>query len=222
MSESKANEASSRSKAYRFLALIYLKPPTKELITKFLREHPFSIESGEMKALSKYLSQNKLMSPEIFEERLAAEHTRLFGGVSREYGTPPPYESVWRGEGRVMGTATMNVLKSYGEAGVELADYTTEPPDHIGLELGYLSYLCSKEADALRNNDVRGTAKYMHSAQEFLRGHIEKWVPEFCRQIAEKDRTGFYRAIALLTKELVLADAEAIGEQSTTWDQQSP
>ena len=125
MSESKADEASSRAKAYRFLASIYLKPPTKELITEFLREHPFSIESEEMKTLSEYLSQNKLTSPEILEERLAAEHLRLFGGVTHGYGPPPPYESVWRGEGRVMGATTDG-----GFEGVRQCRFGTSHPDH--------------------------------------------------------------------------------------------
>ena len=168
LNESKADEASSRAKAYRFLASIYLKPPKKELITKFLHEHPFSINSEEVKNLSEYLSQNKLTSPEMLEESLATEHLRLFGGVTRGYGPPPPYESVWKGEGRVMGTATADVLKAYAQAGVEPANHTTEPPDHIGIELGYLSHLCSKEADARRSNDVSGTRKYLHMEHEFL------------------------------------------------------
>ena len=211
--ESEADEASSRAKAYSFLASIYLKPPTKETITKFLREGIFALDSKEMHALSEYQSQNKLTSPEVLEEKLAAEHLKLFGGIARGYGPPPPYESVWRGEGRVMGTATAAVLKAYAQAGLQLAETSTDPPDHIGYELGYLSHLCNKEAEARIENDSSGTRTYLHLEHEFLRGHLAKWVPEFCRQIVEKDATGFYRAIALLTKEFVLADGEAVKKQ---------
>jgi TorA maturation chaperone TorD len=214
--------ASLRAKSYSFLASIYLKAATNELISAFLRERPLSTESQGMKNLSEFLSENRLKSVEQLEEVLATEHLRLFGGVTQGYGPPPPYESVWRGEGRVMGATTADVLRAYANAGLEPATQTTEPPDHVGYELGYLSHLCGKEADSRRSGDTVGTAKYLQMEHEFLRDHLEKWVPDFCQKIAENDRTGFYKAIALLTKEFLLTDAEAIGEQSTTWNQQSP
>ena len=219
--ESMLDSASSRAKSYCFLASIYLKAPTKELISEFLRERPLSTESQGMKKLNEFLSQNRLKSAERLEEVLATEHLRLFGGVTHGYGPPPPYESVWRGEGRVMGATTVEVLRAYANAGVEPATQTTEPPDHIGLELGYLSRLCGKEADARRSGDVDGTAKYLQMEHEFLRDHIEKWVPDFCQKIAENDRTGFYRAIAVLTSEFLLADAGTIEESLQKCDRQS-
>ena len=77
----------------------------------------------------------------------------------------------------------MNVVKMYGEAGVELAAGIKEPPDHIGIELGYLSYLCSREADAWRRQDVDSALKFLNMEEQFLRDHIETWVPNFCQKI---------------------------------------
>jgi TorA maturation chaperone TorD len=205
--------ASSRAKAYSFLASVYLQVPRKELITEFLNHPPFSIDSQGMKTLNEFLSHNKLTPPELLHERLGREHLRLFGGLAHRHSPPPPYESVWTGEGKVMGKATVNVLKIYGEARVELTTRTTEPPDHIGIELAYLSYLCTKEADARRSTDANATAKYLHMQYDFLRHHVERWVPNFCQHIAKDDRTGFYRGIATVTKEFVLADSEAIQEE---------
>ena len=206
------NPASLRAGAYSFLASIYLGAPAKKLITELLRKRPFSIESQGMKILNEFLSQNKLTSPELLE-KLVTEHVRLFGGVSPGFGPLPPYESIWRGEGRVMSSVTTKVLQAYDEADVEPTTRLAEPPDHVGLELGFLSYLCNRENDARRNNDPKCAAKCMHMEYEFLRDHILEWVPIFCDQIAENDRTGFYRAIAILTKEFILADGEEILEQ---------
>jgi len=211
--DSMSNLASSRAKAYSFLASTYLQVPTKELITEFLNHPPFSIESQGMKTLNEFLSHNKLTPPELLHERLAREHLRLFGGLAYGHSPPPPYESVWEGEGKLMGKAAVNVLKIYGEAGVELTAPTTEPPDHVGIELAYLSYLCSKEADARRSTDANATAKHLRMQYDFLRHHVERWVPNFCQRIAKDDRIRFYRGIATLTKEFVLADIETILEE---------
>jgi TorA maturation chaperone TorD len=211
--DSMSNLASSRAKAYSFLASMYLQVPTKEVITEFLNRPPFAIESEGMKMLNEFLSRNKLTPPELLHERLAREHLRLFGGLALGHSPPPPYESVWRGEDKLMGKVTASVLKMYGEAGVQLTAGTTEPPDHIGIELSYLSYLCSREANARRSSSAVDRANYPRMQYVFLRHHVGKWVPGFCQHIAKADRTGFYRGIATLTMEFVLADSDTILEE---------
>jgi TorA maturation chaperone TorD len=220
-SDPSVGAASSRAKAYRFLASIYLKAPTRQLIAEFLRKPSFSAESQGLKELGEFLSQNMSKSPELLEQDLAIEHLRLFGGMARGDGPLPPYESVWRGEGRVMGTATEKVLKAHAEAGVELTGRISEPPDHVGLELVFLSYLCEKENEARARNDAGDTVKCLHFEHQFLLEHLARWVPNFCQQIAENDRSGFYRAIAKLTEEFMLVDREAIEEQLRKYDRQS-
>jgi TorA maturation chaperone TorD len=204
---------SSRAKAYSFLASMYLRVPTKEVITEFLNRPPFTIESQGMKMLNEFLSRNKFAPTELLHERLAREHLRLFGGLTYGRSPPPPYESVWRGEGKLMGKVTASVLRTYNEAGMELASGTTEPPDHIGIELSYLSYLCSRQADAHRSRDSTDTARYSRMQYDFLRQHVLRWVPSFCQQIAQADTTGFYRGIAILTKEFLLADSYDVPEE---------
>jgi TorA maturation chaperone TorD len=184
-----------------------------ELVREFLNHASFSIESEGTKILDEFLSHNKHTSPDLLYERLASEHARLFGGLAYGHSPPPPYESVWSGEGRVMGQTTVAVLKVYAEAGMEVTPHITVPPDHIGIELSYLSHLCSKEAEARRGNDADATAKYLRMQHDFLHYHVQRWVPNFCRQIAKNDRTGLYRGIAILTTELVLADQRAIPEE---------
>jgi TorA maturation chaperone TorD len=163
--------------------------------------------------LNEFLTRNKLFLPELLRERLAQEHLRLFGGLTYGRSPPPPYESVWRGEGKLMGKVTSSVLRTYNEAGMELASGTTEPPDHVGVELSYLSYLCSKEADAHRSCDSTEMARYSRMQYDFLRQHVVRWVPSFCQHIARADTTGFYQGIAILTREFLLADSYGIPEE---------
>jgi TorA maturation chaperone TorD len=211
--DSQPDFALSRAKAYSFLASVYLRPPTKEVIAGFMRRPPFPMESQGLKMLKEFLSRNRLTPPELLHERLAREHLRLFGGLAYGRTPPPPYESVWRGEGRLMGKVTESVLKTYGEVGVDLTAETTEPADHIGIELSYLSHLCSREAVVRGNCDTNAAASYSRLQYSFLRHHIERWVPDFCEHIAKVDGTGFYQGIATLTKEFVLADSVTILEE---------
>jgi TorA maturation chaperone TorD len=205
--------ASLRAKAYSFLASIFLEVPTKELIVESLKHPPLSMDSQGIKTLNEFLSQNELTPPERLHERLAREHLRLFGGLAHGHSPPPPYESVWRGEGKLMGKTTVAVLKAYGEAGVELTSGVKEPPDHVALELGYLSYLCGKEAEARMSNDAYGAARNLRLQYDFLHHHVQRWVPNLCEHITKTDKTGFYRGIAILTREFILEDSAAILEK---------
>jgi len=220
--ESLAKTASSRAKAYRILASIYLKPPTRQILAELLRELPLPVEFQGMKDLTEFLSQNTLMPPELLEENLAKEHLRLFGGVTPGYGPPPPYESVWSGEGKLMGKTTADVLRQYAEAGMEPGDHLANPPDHIGLELAYLSILCSKQAEAQSSNDVNLAEKYLNLETKFVRDHMERWVPSFVEEIASNDKTGFYQVIAILTKELLLADTQTSGKKPSEGEHNQP
>lgn len=217
--ETMSSLALLRAKAYGFLSWTYLQVPEMELVTKALSELSFHTESKGMKALHEFFSQNKHRSPEELHEDLMVEYARLFRGLRHGHGPLPPYESVWRGEGRVMGASTTDVVEMYGEANVELAANIREPPDHIGIELGYLSHLCDAEADAWKTGDVKGAVKCLRMEQQFLRDHIDRWVLNFCQQIAESDRTGFYRGIAIVTKEFLAADSEEVREELRKSDQ---
>jgi TorA maturation chaperone TorD len=211
--DSASDLASSRAKAYNFLASAYLQVLTKELIAEFLNHPPFSVKSEGMSKIEKFFTENRVKSPELLHDELNREYLRLFGGLPRDSGVPPPYESVWRGEGRLMGKTAMDVLKTYGDVGRGMTSRVSEPPDHIGIELTYVSYLCSKEAGARKSGDADAEIRYLRMQYDFLRQHILKWVPDFCEKIAKSDRTGFYGGIVTLTKEFVLADSEIILEE---------
>jgi TorA maturation chaperone TorD len=42
----------------------------------------------------------------------------------------------------------------------------------------------------------------------FIEEHLIKWVPVFCDAVWEHAKTGFYKQIAILLKELVSSDYE--------------
>ncbi len=211
--------ATLRASLYSHLGSVYLSVPDLRSLEKSMNQFLASTQSEGTRILLEFFRRCKEESLEEVQKDVSVEHSRLFSGIGQGYGPPPPYESVWMGEGRVMGGATVNVVKMYGEAGVELTAGVKEPPDHIGIELGYLSYLCNREAEAWKSTDTKGAAKCLGMEQEFLHKHIERWVPKFCEQIAANDRTGFYRGIAIMTKEFVLSEIDLIREELVALNQ---
>jgi TorA maturation chaperone TorD len=215
--ETRSNTAASRAAIYSLLGSLYLSTPDLMSFEKSLEELQVSTGSKGIRMLTDFFQNNKNEPRGDLRNRLSVDYSRLFGGISQGYGLPPPYESVWVGEGRVMGKSTVDVMKMYSKAGLELAADIKEPPDHVGIELGYLSYLCKREADAWKNHDIRGAISCLRMEAQFLHEHLARWVPHLCQEIVERDRTGFYRAVAFMTSEFIMTDSDDISRELSAW-----
>lgn len=123
---------------------------------------------------------------------LAAEYYRLF------IGAIPPYESVFLDPSAMLATpATARVAATYRAAG------WSPPPgsraasiDHLGLELLAL-------ADAWEDGRGAPVARALRCA------HLGLWAPIFGLAVETAAPHAFYRALARLTLDLVLADLPA-------------
>jgi TorA maturation chaperone TorD len=221
MDETKSKMAVSRGSLYALLGSVYLNPPDLKSFEKSLDQLLAADQSQGFKLLIDFFEANRNKSHEELQTTVSVEYSRLLLGISQDYGLPPPYESVWMGEGTVMGTLTARVVEMYQKAGVELSADIKEPPDHVGIELGFLSYLCSMEAAAWREHDTDSAVRVIHLESEFLRDHIEAWVPNLCRKIEKEDRTGFYRGIATMTREFLEEDSDELTEGLGSQNEQS-
>ena len=214
--------AEARGKIYGFLGFIYLQKPTSDFFKNVIFNEEFyssvsklNIEDAEikdgLKILENFLLGSKKKSLEELTDVLAAEYARLFRGIKRDYSPPPPYESVYRGEGFVMGELATQVAKKYAEVGVKLADeYGNEPPDYIGLELHFMNFLCNKEANSWKSGKDDEVLKFLKLEEKFLREHLITWVPNFCDVVIDQDKSGFYKSIAKITKAFILHDIKYI------------
>ena len=85
--------------------------------------------------------------------KLAVDWTKLFRGVQKGYGPPPPYESVYLGGGILHGPITDRVAREYESHGVKILEPKNELPDFIAVELAFMSALANKEAKAWEGGD---------------------------------------------------------------------
>lgn len=216
------SRAEMRSKVYMLLSMFYTERPRPELVMK-LRSHEFISglknvmreDEGKINdainIFEAFINSINDQSETDVAENLAVDFTRLFRGIKKGYGPPPPYESVYRGEDRVMGKWTEEVLKRYSEAGIGM-DMLDELPDYIGIELKFLALLSYREAEAWKGNNIPAATKFLKYQQEFMDSHIHKWIPAFCSLVEEEARTSFYKGVALLTTGFIEIDKDQIEE----------
>lgn len=138
----------------------------------------------------------------ITERRLEQEYTHLFRKANAA-----PYEGSY--VPAVRASAEMADIAGFQRAfGVRASG---ERADHVVTELEFLALLCLKEGLALGNGREEQAAVCRDAQAKFLRDHLGRWVSAFEAAVAKHARLALYPAVARLVRDLVLADAGAIG-----------
>ncbi|ODS35495.1 MAG: hypothetical protein A7316_07100 [Candidatus Altiarchaeales archaeon WOR_SM1_86-2] len=124
---------------------------------------------------------------------LKKEYTGLFFDTYLPF--IPPYESIYRGEKHVMSKYTRDVDSFYRKIGLGVE---SDMPDHISHECEFVSILCEKELNALKETEKEG---YRVMRNEFLRNHLLGWGSMFCSDLCVLAKSDFYKGISLIGKE---------------------
>jgi TorA maturation chaperone TorD len=129
------------------------------------------------------------------DEDLIVEYARLFLGPFDIKA--PPYGSLYLdGEEKVMGDSTMAVIRFYEETGLSRSKDCMDLPDHIAVELEFMSYLIYKETEALEKSDFATALEMVKKQERFLDRFLRRWIIEFCEKIKASTDNGFYSALA--------------------------
>lgn len=139
---------------------------------------------------------------------LKVDHTALFIGPFKL--PSPPYGSCYLEEGRrVLGDTTIEVVRFYRQAGVEMDRETQrDMPDHIAVELEFMYYLISKGIKAWEDGDTDGFLMYQGMQKEFLSRYIASWVVPFTNDMKAAAKTSFYQNLADCTQAFIKSDME--------------
>jgi len=202
--------AEQRESTYRFLAGLCLAPPAGTLIDAIKDGSILSAfeEAGDNKGFAELAGfvKNARALADIQEE-LAADHAALFvlpSGVL-------PHEAVYLdAQKRLGGLITMSVRQFYEKAGADILDNCIEMPDHLGLEMEFMGFVCGIEKVLREKGDSEGLARCIEFQRAFLEGHLLKWVFECCNEILEKAQYGFYRAAACWMTEFMEGERKYI------------
>lgn len=204
----RVEESSTRAAVYQLLASAFLEPPTEERVERLRNPDLIAALEGALGPAT--LEPLRSGPPDDIQE-VRQEFQDLFKVPLGKY--VPPYEAVHRdsrivdGEptrGLLMGPSTVDVRRLYQEAGAELG--LTELPDHIGLELAFLAFLCEREREAAASGDRVTADNYRAYQRGFLKEHVLQWVPSYCDTVRERSATSYFRALAAITPELCRLD----------------
>ncbi len=199
-------EAIARMLTYRFLEQAFSYPETafKDILLKDgmwdeLRAADDVLRAGAGQTIAemqKFVSQYNDDTQKLLTD-LQIEYTHLF--INAVPNVPaPPYESVYFGEGLLMGPSVSRVLHLYREAGLTISESYDALPDHIGAELEFMFYLVQQET-RVRQTDERETADIWQEKQShFLSEHLLQWSSPFTAKVIQNARMPFYRLLAEL------------------------
>ena len=192
-------EALARSNTYKLLSMAFIRELTPEAIEVFRGSDMAETlrELGEGFGREFYNRDEQ----ELLKE-LAEEYAALFilpGGVN-------PTESVARA-GLYMQTFAGQVTRFYRKCSFTLPDDFRGFPDHIGIELEFMSHLAKNEAGAYRENKADG---WVALQKEFLQEHLSRWAADFAGEVAKYTRQPFYREMARLLYEFIRSEAEEL------------
>lgn len=166
-------------------------------------EIPFGAEQADVKEgialLKEWNAENKNgVSDEAFES-ISIDYTRLFIGPGKVLA--PPWESFYFQQERVIfQEQTLQVREWYRDYGLESVKLHSEPDDHIGLELAFISHLAGLAYAALEQQEKEEFEKLLDAQKQFLSEHTLQWAGGWVNQVMEHARTDFSRGIALVTK----------------------
>jgi TorA maturation chaperone TorD len=140
-------------------------------------------------------------------ESLRIEYSNLFVVPLGQY--IKPYESVYK-TGLVYRGPAIEVKKMYEKAGAGIPEEFKDLPDHVGLELEFMHFLCQKEAKLWNHENQPGALTLQKMEKNFLEQHLTSWIPAFCQEINKRTKNPFYRAMAKITRDFVLSDQTAL------------
>ncbi len=162
-------EKEQRAHTYRMFAYLFTDVPDEDLIEEFEDFAGITVA-------------------DTYEE-ICDDFINLFSEASL-----PNYEGYYREQiyrDIPIDLSLNDVQHFYWSAGITLEEEFDLPPDHISIELLFMSYLIEENLIDLQI--------------DFLR-RLSEWIPLFCDYLYEKANTDFYKEVATALKEFVLSE----------------
>ncbi|HBA89545.1 MAG TPA: molecular chaperone TorD [Geobacter sp.] len=195
--------ATTREDVYRLLAACYY-PPTPALFDEKCCDVLAALLSDLAPEASAHAAQAAALASDQSIESLAVEHARILVGPFKLVA--PPYGSFYLDNQTVMGDSTAAAEAFYRTCGLHLAEDFFELPDHITVELEFLSFLAfsQRQAETIANADE--SERLAGLQLEFLERFLMPWLKPFTEAIISDGEAPFYQALARCTAAFVTSD----------------
>jgi TorA maturation chaperone TorD len=200
-----ANAARARAAFYAFLSVHFTTLPDAAFVERMRSQEIASMlkslandesVAGEIAAgaiqMGAFLKQTQSEAADRLAEKLGVDRTRLYRGVTPQYGPPPPYEMVWSKTKPDVSLLT-ELAEIYRNKGLAIAPDAKERLDYIGVEMDYMGELSRKEASAWEAGDFDTASELLQAEHAFLSQHLGSWTPAFFEKAMGYAETDFYK-----------------------------
>lgn len=207
--------ASARVASYTFLSLFLRREPTAESLERLddacagLKddEEAFCANKGLL-SMAAYVRGFRVDvdggGAEACRRCLAADFARTF---LMGKGCVHPYESVYTSDkGLLMRGAYRATRMDYAAAGYVVDESSGEMADHVALQLEFMAHLSQRLLEALQKGNFQRAVEEVERQKSFAAGHFG-WIPRLAHDMQSTSRTDFYRGLATMLEEAVVADA---------------
>jgi TorA maturation chaperone TorD len=212
----------ARAEVYRFFAALLLNQPTPELLGGLLTEkgasaldalfpqHPVA---ARFKELVEQYSRGTWR-----DEDFLLDYESMFRVPGDAY--IHPFESVYRNQNvamgqpnrsMILGPHALEVARMYQAEGLGPRENAAELPDHLGVELEFMAFLCDQRAAALKAGDRETALAFRCKEHLFLTEHLLEWGPECLGKIEQGASTPLYRYLAGLLKSFLEEESRLLG-----------
>src|SRR5574341_653059 len=215
--------ALGRSKLYLLISWSMLYPEDEEFLDylqsgEFVEDGRSAVESlqkaldgiggerakNKLTALTRHLDQvEQWVSSECVNWQLSglqAEHRRVFSNVITL--DCPPYETLFGNDHVFAQSHVMGDIAGFYRAfGVELSQDIHERLDHLSVEFEFMHFLAYKESYSRCHDGADKTQIVVEAQKKFVKNHIGRWVPLFCRMLVKKADSGLFKIVADMTSD---------------------
>lgn len=206
---------SFREQLYSFYANTILEPireENKEVLTEqFWIDFPLEATNGPAMSGLEQLKQvtSHLSSLPVSKalELVNVEYTELFLGPP--VPKAPPWESFYRTRSKLFFGTTAFVMRDLlQKQGLASKNSGSQPEDHLGLELLYLTVLTEQMRDATIENQVN----LIKDQLSFMDEHLLSWIPNLYEDAIKEGSLGFFGGLIELIWGTLLFDKELLEE----------
>lgn len=175
--------ARMRETLFTILASLFLEAPSAALVETLW---PLLVECTQTKLESS-------APPSVAS--LQKAFTRHWIGPGKDY--VPPYASIYLHPAPpekplLWGMEAVVLQSEYEAAGLRIAPGGIRIPDHLGVELQFMAYLCRREAEAWENGDTIQAQDWRSQQEKFTQRHLLNWLPLLSARLRQVNAHPFY------------------------------
>jgi putative dimethyl sulfoxide reductase chaperone len=193
------NLARLRRESYRLLAaaLLYPDETTIEAIpilaAALRQDSDLAARMSFFVPWDRFVAKAETLGPADLSA-LEQSYLPLFMGTSVQRPVPLHETSFLDPESEMSGQVLADIEGAYGAAGLAASSSAGEMPDHVAVELEFVSYLIGGEEGGWEAGELSQVQRSIRTQRRFLQRHPCTWLPVVAREVASRQPEGFYAA----------------------------